>query len=443
MSTGILIFLIFLSIFLNILFVISEFILIRVIKPNELKLGEHTKRSKYLDKINEDPNVHILTAQIGITASHILFGALSFNAFNEINTVYLEKISFNTEFLSIVSMSLSFFIVVFFYSLIAEYIPKMATSGHIDGLSRVIAPFIYSFRYIFIVFILPIRMISNIFFTIIKQKPSKNIYNPIYTENELKVILQRSQKEGVIEASEHQLINRIFEFTDMSVKSILTPRPDVIAVSVNDDMDEFINRAKKSKFSKFPIYEGTLENIIGILHLKELAYRKYTNDEFDIMKVKRGFLSIHENMKLDLLLKKMKKKLTHIAVVYDEFGIFAGIVTLEDVLEALVGNLTEETDDIIESIEIQKITNSVYKINANMSLNRFNKLFNTEFRSENSKAISGYILEHFDGLPKEDDDWKFDDMIFYNFNINGKRITQFNVKIHKKHQTKKLAELLN
>lgn len=443
MNTGLYIFFILFSIIANIIFVISEFILIRIIKPSDLFGEINGKKTKFLKFINRDINTHILSSQIGITSTHILFGALAFNAFTELNSSIIEKLSISGPSLTYISMALSFLLVVIIFSLTAEYIPKIFASKNLEMLTPMMAPIIIFSTIFFLPVTYVIKFISNIIFRIINLNVPKHLYNPIYSEDELKSILQRSQKEGYIAASEHQLINSIFEFTDTRVKSILTPRPDVIAIEINDDMKEFLIKAKKSNFSKFPIYEGTLENIVGILHLKELAYRKYELDDFDFLKVKRGFLKIHENMKLDLLLKKMKKNLTHIAIVYDEYGIFAGIVTLEDVLDALVGNLKEATRNFIEIKEVEKVSNTVYKVNPNISLKKFNKLFNTHIHSENSPAIAGLILERYDGLPEEHDEFTQEGIIFYNFHITGKRIAEFNVKIKKKHQTKKLKELFN
>ncbi|MCY3414689.1 MAG: HlyC/CorC family transporter [Candidatus Heimdallarchaeota archaeon] len=418
--------LIALAILLNALFVMSEFILIRIMKPN-LEISDGRFGSSSLSKINHDINKHIFASQIGISASTIAFGALTFSAFTQLYTTILEVLPLNEFVLNLVSMTLSYIIVLFLYSFLAEYIPKLYVAGQVVELSGIIAPFIVFFTYVFTPIIWLIRSTTKFFMRLINITQPKNIYSPIYSEDELKHILERSKREGLIEPSEVQMISRIFEFTDMTVKSILTPRPDVIAIEVNEDINDFLKRAKTSKFSKFPIYRKKMENIIGILHLKELAYRNMDNKPFNIMDIKRPFLSIHEGMRLDMLLQKMKQKFTHIAVVFDEFGVFAGIVTLEDVLEALVGTLNEDYTESHEEM-IEKITDDIYLINPNISVTEFNRVFQSDIPSEFT-SVSSMILDHFEGLPEQERQLKIDNIMLYDFDIERNRIIHVKVKV--------------
>lgn len=436
--------LIFFTVLFNALFVMSEFVLIRILRPKLSQLGDDKGNfnSKYIQKISLDLNASIFSSQIGISATTITFGALTFFVFIDFYNTILSDWNINEILLSILSVFSAFTIVVSFYSFIAEYLPKLIAAGNISKVAKLIAPFIYYFSFITYPLRFVIKYLSVLLFKLFNINFTSIIYNPVYSEEELKLILERSKSSGMIEQSEHQMINRIFDFTDKTAKEILTPRINVIAISTEESIEDFLIKAKKSKFSKFPIYKDNLENIIGVLHLKELAFTDYKVDDFDITQIKRRFISIHEGMKLHLILQKMKKKFSHLAVVYDEFGVFAGILTLEDVLGALVGTLNEEIDDQ-QSKQFQEVSSNIYRVNPSTKISEFNKMLNVKLNSETSAVLSGFILEYLDDLPSESTEFIVDEIKFFDFKMSGNRITDFFIRVKSRHHTDYLKETLN
>ncbi len=243
--------------------------------------------------------------------------------------------------------------------------------------------------------------LKNIIYKLfIKEKKSK----PSVTEQELKYIIEEIQDEGVLEKQEGELVQSALDFDEITANEILTPRVDIIAIDINDNIEKIKDIFITQKYSRIPVFEKSIDNIIGILHEKEFFKFYIENKENknqNLSNLIQKTIYIPPKKKISELLKELQKEKLHLAVVSDEYGGTQGIITLEDILEELVGEIWDEADEIEQSII--KISDSSYKVSADMNIyDMFEKLdiISNDFEST-SNTVSGWILETFEKIPKE------------------------------------------
>lgn len=243
--------------------------------------------------------------------------------------------------------------------------------------------------------------LKNIIYKLfIKEKKSK----PSVTEQELKYIIEEIQDEGVLEKQEGELVQSALDFDEITANEILTPRVDIIAIDINDSIEKIKDIFITQKYSRIPVFEKSIDNIIGILHEKEFFKFYIENKEnknVNLSNLIQKTIYIPPKKKISELLRELQKEKLHLAVVSDEYGGTQGIITLEDILEELVGEIWDEADEVEQSII--KISDSSYKVSADMNIyDMFEKLDITynDFEST-SNTVSGWILETFEKIPQE------------------------------------------
>ena len=229
-------------------------------------------------------------------------------------------------------------------------------------------------------------------------------------------------------------MNRVFDFTETKVNEIFTPRFEIVAFEKKVPVDEIIEKARETGFSRFPIYENKLDEIIGFVHVKDILIGDYKSPDFNIMNILRNVLVIHEAMRLDLLLEKMQREKSQVAVVVDEYGSIEGFVTIEDILEEIVGPIDDEFD--LDSDElIEKIGRNEFLVDGRLELDVFNQTFQSNLESEDALTIAGYIIESLESVPEENASFQITnekmEIIFEIRKMDGNRVENALVVINK------------
>lgn len=245
------------------------------------------------------------------------------------------------------------------------------------------------------------------------------------TEAEFLTMVEEAQSEGGIEEGEGELIKSVIEFYDLDVSDILIPRVDVIAVDFEDSKEEIDNVFKETRFSRLPVYKETIDNIIGIINYKDFQYKVMVENE-SIDSVMSRPVYVSENMKISNLLKLLQQKKSHLAVVTDEYGGTVGVVTLEDVIEELVGEIWDEHDEVIE--DILEISENVYKISCNANLDRLEDIFDLEIESE-STTIGGWVTEMLERIPDVGDSFTYENLSVLVTSADERRVLEIEVTI--------------
>lgn len=395
-----LLFLILFLIFLNGFFVTVEFTLLRIRKTRLDSLYK-SKRwgSKHLERVMDDLNLYIISSQIGITITTILFGYVILGEFGEFFSDSLVSLVGDSA-APIIAFILTVFFAAFFYSVIGEISPKIVAIQNIESIAITLAPFIYWSTFILRPFTGLFRRSAMIFLKLLRQQTVRQVYTRVYSEDELKLIVAQSQQEGEIDEAEEQLINRVLDFTDTRVNEIFTPRFEIVAFDVKTPVDKIISKAKETGYSRFPVYRDKLDQVVGFVHVKDILISDYQSPDFNIDEVLRPVFTIHEAMRLDILLRKMQSDRSQVAIVVDEYGSVEGIVTIEDILESIVGPIDDEFD--ITSVGIlQEIEKNKYLVDGKVTIDVFNEALSVTLQSEDSVTMAGFIVEHLETVPEE------------------------------------------
>lgn len=239
-------------------------------------------------------------------------------------------------------------------------------------------------------------------------------------EEEIKVLVESAQESGEIESDERELLHSVFEFTDTMAREVMTPRVDLDAVPINSDPEDVMKLIKETGHSRIPVYEGTDDQIIGIIHAKDLLMKMVTSDEApDLRKLVRPTIHVPENKPLNELLAEMKTHRTQMAIVNDEYGGTAGVVTIEDIVEELVGDIVDEYD--VEEPELEA-SGKGWSVDGKMHIDDLNHVIGTDFESEEFDTVGGFVFGHFGRQPREAESIVIDDHKFTVIGTDGRRI---------------------
>lgn len=298
------------------------------------------------------------------------------------------------------AVSIATFIITFLILVFGEITPKTWATVNADQLAITYAPIISLLMKV----LTPIIWFVNLFSSgILKlmgiQNPNQNIS---MTESELRTIVDVSHEEGVIEEDEKDMINKVFDLGDAKAKDVMVPRVHVVMAEVDSTYKDLLEIFREEKFTRIPIYQDKIDNIIGIVNMKDLLmYDDFSH--FDMQKILRKPKFTYENKKVSELLIEMKQSTFNLAIVMDEYGEFSGIVTLEDIIEEIVGDVQDEYD-AHEEENIVKLNNQTYDVKGYLSLHDLNDYLDLDLDSEDFDSVGGLVIDALGRLPQTNDE---------------------------------------
>lgn len=282
-----------------------------------------------------------------------------------------------------------------------EITPKTIASTHAEKLALLYA---YPIRFVMWI-ITPISFILNaisrVIFFILRIDP--NAKTDVMTEDEIRTIVDESHESGVIEEEEREMINNVFDLGEAKAKEVMVPRVNVVFADVESTYKELIEIFRENKFTRLPVYEETTDNIIGILNMKDLLLFDNTQD-FYVRNILREAYFTYEHKSIDELLVEMRENSINIAIVLDEYGETAGLITLEDILEEIVGEIRDEYDENEEDELFKEITPYEFVVEGSMSLDDLNDRLELELDSEDFDSVGGIMIENLERIPEEGDE---------------------------------------
>jgi len=388
-SYVILIFLIFLSAF----FSASETAFISLGKYHYQKLLESDrKKSEKLKFWFENPEKVLVTTLVGNNFVNILasvFGATIF--YN-----YFHKI-----IPSVIAGIMTFIILVF-----GEIIPKSIAKKHSEKIAFLTSYPLKIFSIIFYPFIKILLFVSNSFLMIFKERIDSIL--PVLTEEDVKAMISAGEKEGVIEREEKEMIHSIFEFGDLMVKEIMTPRVNIVAVEENTSIQDVVKKISFSGYSRMPVYKENIDKITGIVYIKDII-AKQTEPSWENLKakdIKRSVYFIPETKKVIELLRELQMLKLQMAIVIDEYGGTAGLVTMEDLIEEIVGEISDEFKR--DEREYIKISEGRYLMKGSMEIEKVEELLGIKIPEEiDVETIAGFVLSYFGRFPKKEEEFEY------------------------------------
>ena len=301
--------------------------------------------------------------------------------------------SFGGYMVSIATAVLTVMILVF-----GEITPKNYATMNTEKLTLKFIPIIRFFMIVLTPFIFIINLFSRAFMFLLRIDP--NAASTAMTEDELRTIVDVSHEDGVIESDEKEMIYNVFDLGDANAKDIMVPRVHVTFADVNCTYEELIDIFREDKFTRLPIYEDTTDNVIGTINMKDLLLYDYGNTkEFHIRDIMREAYFTYEYKNISELLVEMRQTSFNIAIVLDEYGETSGLITLEDILEEIVGEIHDEYDENEEDF-VHKISDKEYLVEGSVNLDDFNDHLELNLESEEYDSLGGFIIEHLDRLPE-------------------------------------------
>ncbi|OPL09052.1 MAG: hemolysin [delta proteobacterium ML8_F1] len=251
-------------------------------------------------------------------------------------------------------------------------------------------------------------------------------YQPVITQEELRTMVNVGHEEGVLEVDEKLMIDRVFEFGDLYVKDVMVQRGDIVAIDINSTYSDLIDIVEEEQFSRYPIYKEKMDNIIGFIHVRDLLTTRNVEGKFSLDKYIREPFYTFEFKKIAEVFKEMKDARIHLGIVLDEYGATVGIITMEDLIEEVLGDIEDEYDDNKEE-DIIVIKEDEYIIDGSTRLDKINEMIGTSLESENYDSLGGYIIEEFGRFPLKKETIEYDGIKFIVEEVNRTRIIKVRV----------------
>lgn len=413
---------------INAFFASAEMAIVSVNK-HKLKLlaNDGNKKAQLLLNFTEDPSKLLATIQVGITLAGFFSSASAATGISthlskilkSINIPYSDQIS-----LIGITIILSYITLVF-----GELYPKRIALRNAESLAM------FSVKPIMIVstiaspFVKFLSLSTN--FLVKITGIEKNAVEDSVSREELLSFVEVGQEQGVINETEMDMINSIIEFDDKMAKEIMTPSTETFSIDINIPIKEFIDKLLEEQYSRIPVYSKEIDNIIGIVYLKDIfeAAYHYGFDKIDLRKIMRKPYFVPETKNIDVLFKELQDSKQHMSILVDEYGGFSGIVTIEDIIEEVMGNIDDEFD--IENHYFSKIDNNTFIVDGLLSLVDLNNYLDINIKSDISDTVGGFLINEIGEIPKPNEDItiEYNNVIFKVEEVNEKRIKKVRISI--------------
>jgi putative hemolysin len=364
-------------------------------KIKEMMKSEENKQANALFDMKENPERFLSAVQIGIT----LFGTFASAIGGVLAVKYVEplfkNIPFIGRFADTIALALIVLIMTYLFLVFGELVPKYIGMNYREKVALKIAPLFELTSKLFFIFV-NFLTFSTMF--VVKGLNLKKGEEHI-GEGEIKILLEEGRRKGIFDKTEEELIHGVFEFADRSVKEIMLPKPNIYSINIDDSKDIVLEYIVTNEFSRYPVYKDYPDNIIGIVYQKDITRQMWQkNEPFNLQKIVKKPFFVPDTMEISRLLKEMQKKRTHMAIVVDEYGATVGIVTLEDIMEEIFGEIMDETD-VDDLIERRK--DGAFIIDGSYSIRDLNNKLQLDLEeSPDYETLGGFILTKLQGIAR-------------------------------------------
>lgn len=405
---------------LNGFFVAAEFSIVKVrYSQIQLKAAEGNTMAKQAENIIKNLDAYLSATQLGITLASLALGWVGESALHHLieSLFHSLNIELAASTVTTISVVCSFMLITTMHIVFGELVPKSIAIRKSEATTLFIAYPLHLFYNVFRPFIWLMNSLSSGFLRIIKINPASD--QDIHSTEELQLLVKQSADSGEIEEENYEIIKNAFDFTDHTAKQIMIPRQNISSIDIEDTTEEIIAQIMDSGYSRIPVYEGSIDNVVGIFYTKEII-REYIKSKGELNHdnlrgLMREAFFVVGNKKISDLLKVFQLKKQHMAIVIDEFGGTEGIITLEDILEELVGEIQDEEDE--EERIVDKVGENTFWVKATQPLEEINECLPKKIpESEEGEynTLAGFILNELQDIPEENQEFDFG---YYHFKI--------------------------
>lgn len=424
------IFIIVFLLFVNGFFVAAEFSLVKVRKTRlEQLCYEGNSNAKKALKLVEDVNKMLAAAQLGVTIASIALGWVAEATIVQLIEPVIKILPFiNAGVAShVVAVPFSFVLVTYFHVLLGEQLPKCIALRHPESIALMISTPMDMFITLFKPFVWLLEISGNKILSACHANSEDA--SLVHSTEELDMLVDASYNEGVLNETEAEMLHNMFKFSDLMAKQVMIPRTDMICIPNDISYEELNKVALENQYTRYPVYEENIDKILGFIHVKDLYSLAMKKETYSIEKLIRPLILVPETMTLDNLIMEFKKLHIQMAVVIDEFGGTSGLITLEDVLEEIIGDVQDEFDEEVEA-DIQEIGENTYLANAMLRIDELVSFFDLKeslFEEDDVETIAGLVVKLLGRIANIDDTVAFNGLTFTVVEVDGARITKLKI----------------
>ncbi len=412
---------------LNGFFVAAEFALVRVRESRIVQLEqEGSARAGVVHDALRDLDAYLSVCQVGITVASLGLGWVGEPAVSHLIAPILEQIGITSErIVSIIAVALGFAVITYAHLVFGEQAPKYFSIQRAEGtslwISRPLKLFMFLFR--------PLVWLVNASTNFVLRPWGIRLGEQMeaHSEEELRIMISSAVSSGELEPEEQDYLNNVFDFGDKVAREIMVPRPDIEALPHDAPLAELAEKAAFGRYTRYPVYEGDLDHILGAVHVKDLFRAARENEEdFDIRPLIRDCLVVPENKPIEQILREFQRRKLQMAIVIDEWGSVEGLITIEDVLEEIVGEIQDEFDEAEPAIE--EIGDGVYAVDGRIPITDVNEYFNLDLPHEDFDTIGGFVLGALGRPPEPEDTVEADGVSLRVKSVDGPRVSMLTLR---------------
>jgi putative hemolysin len=414
-------------ILLNAFFVAAEYGLVTARRTRIIELHHAgNRRARDVLRITADPPRFIAAMQLGVTLTSLGIGALGERALAD---------ALGNVMATVVAVLLAYLILTFLHVVIGELVPKGIALGHSEGTALFVSPPVRVFFVVLRPFIWFLEKSTEIVLGWLGLQPP-GAEDDVLSEAELRIVVSQSTRHGEIEQQEQEMLYKVFDFADKEASDVMVPRPEVVALSIDLPPEQALEAVMDSPYTRYPVYRESLDDVVGILHVRDLfsALRERGMHEVKIDGIVRPAHIVPETKDLAALLAEFRRTNQHMAIVVDEYGEMEGIVTLEDLLEEIVGEIEDEFDLPDESVE--QVDDDTIRIDGTFPIDDFNERFRTSLPAEDYHTVAGFVFGLLGRQPEVGDDISHDGLRFDVLEVDGSRINKIAVTFEQRRDQK-------
>jgi CBS domain containing-hemolysin-like protein len=405
-------------ILLNAFFVAAEYGLVTARRTRIIELQHQgNRRARDVLRITSDPPRFIAAMQLGVTLTSLAIGALGEHVLTK---------EFDAWVATALAIALAYLILTFFHVVFGELVPKAVALSHSEGTALWASSPVRAFITVAEPLIWILQRSTNVVVRAFGVDPP-GAERDVLSEAELRMLVSRSQREGEIEVGEQQMIDKVFVFGDKDAADVMVAKPDVTAISVDMPAEKALETVLDHPYTRYPVYRDTLDDVVGVLHVRDLFSSIYDRglENVHLQDLLRPPYVVPETKDLASLLQEFRKTNNHFAIVVDEYGALAGICTLEDLIEEIVGEIEDEFD--VPETSIEQVDDDTWRLDGRFPIDEFNERFDTDLPDEDFHTVAGFVFGQLGRAPEPGDDVSYDGLRFDVLEVEGNRIERIAV----------------
>ena len=408
--------LILVVILINAVFVLSEMSVASSRKARlQQRLNEGDRRAEKALKLIQNPNLFLSTVQIGITLVGVFVGAVGGAALSDPLTSFLAQVPALRDYADTLAIAIVVVVITFFSIVLGELVPKRIALHNPERIASVLAGPMIVVSKIFAPFVWALGRITDFILKVIGVKPGSE---PPVTEEEIHLLIDQGTQAGVFEEAEQDMVEGVFSLGDQRVYSLMTPRTDIIYLDINDSLEEVRRKIDESGFSRFPVRQGSLDVILGVVRARDMLVRALSGDPIKLKDLLKPAYFIPETMLASRALEIFKEKGTELLLVIDEFGGIQGLLTINDILEEIVGQIE------LEEPQATQRQDGSWLLDGMLEVDEFKDIFNLNAlpHEDEYETLSGFVMMSLGRVPQSADHFEWQGLRFEVIDMDGRRV---------------------